>query len=201
SRFDALCRPHSELAPIGCRRAVASGWDMSRNCDPSGTPEQCGVLMRNAYCSCAALSPAISALGKRDIEMFHSTYTPFAYYPELWSALIRGKETSACRFPAETGRGPGDGRAGKGGRSLRTGAHRLPARVMQMVGDDRHGRLDIARTDRFIERGMLAVVFGDALGRQHLVLHGVPLPVRAHSVDLPINPHHEGVAGRLGDEL
>src|SRR5579862_1830193 len=48
---------------------------------------------------------------------------------------------------------------------------------------------------------MLFVVLGDATGREHLVLHGAPLPVRAHIVDLAIDPHHQRIARRLRDQL
>jgi len=36
---------------------------------------------------------------------------------------------------------------------------------MQVIGDDRHRRFDVARADRLVQRKMLLVVFGDPLRR------------------------------------
>src|ERR1700722_19166862 len=91
-----------------------------------------------------------------------------------------------------------------GPRSRRTAgidAHQLASRVVQMIRDYGHGRLGIARTNGLIEREMLLVIFGDALRSQNLVLHGVPLSVRAHGLDLTIDPDHERIAGCFRNQL
>jgi len=48
---------------------------------------------------------------------------------------------------------------------------------------------------------VLLIVFGDALWGEYLVLHGVPLAVRAHGIDLTIDPYHERIARRFGNQL
>src|SRR5208283_570809 len=105
-----------------------------------------------------------------------------------------------CRMPAGLERGSRR-LSGRSLRAARIDAHQLVSRVVQVIGDNGHRRLDIARTNRLVERRMLPIVFRDPHRRQNLVLHGVPLTVCAHGIDLTIDPHHERIAGRFGNQL
>src|SRR5215831_12597182 len=84
-------------------------------------------------------------------------------------------------------------------RLLAAGAEELAAGLMQVVGDDGDGALDVAAADRLEETAVLLVVVGDAFGGEHLVLHRIPLLVRAYVVDLAIERDEQRIARAFGD--
>src|SRR5262249_1052215 len=78
-------------------------------------------------------------------------------------------------------------------------AQELAPRLVQVVGDDGHRCLDVAAANRLVQTAVLMVVVSDAFGRQHLVLHGVPLLMRTYFVDLAIEGSQQGIARAFGD--
>ena len=70
--------------------------------------------------------------------------------------------------------------------SVHHGADQLSPGVVQMVHDHGNRAIYIPAADRLEQADMVAIVIGDALGGQDLVLHRHPLLMRAHFVDLAV---------------
>ena len=70
-------------------------------------------------------------------------------------------------------------------------------RRLQMLLDDGNGALAVPRGDRLHELAVLGVVGGDAFRSEDLVLDCDPMAMAADAVELMIDPHQQGIVGRL----
>ena len=70
-----------------------------------------------------------------------------------------------------------------------------------MPGDHAHRLLGVSGAERLVQGAVLAVVRGNARGRENLVLHGVPLGMAADVVDVAVDRRHQRIVGGIGEEL
>src|SRR5262245_20086573 len=65
----------------------------------------------------------------------------------------------------------------------------IASRFRQMAIDQLDRAFGVTPGDRLEQGAMLTIVFGDARQAEDLVLDPAPLPVLAHLIDLPVDPH------------
>ena len=78
-------------------------------------------------------------------------------------------------------------------------AQQITPCLLQMLYQYLRGAVRIAGDDGVVQRPVLAVVAGDGVRIEYLVLADLPLGVVPDLIDLTVKPKHQGITSALGE--